>query len=188
MTSVLPYIPIYRDAVIRLCLEDLGCRTAADETRRFTAMLKCESYLDQTPETCFVVVDETNTVVGCVLCCPDFDAFEAAFNENCLPKAAAMSVRRYVDAKLGLLPYAMFRKEYAAHLALYVKPAWAGLGVDALLLTALSAELRRRRVKGVVTLTEPDNEDRIRFLKENGFKSVLTTKFGLAMALDLKDL
>ena len=188
MTSVLPYIPIYRDAVVKLCLEDLGCLSAGEETQTFTAMLKCESYLDLTPETCFVVVDENNTVVGCVLCCPDFDAFEASFNETYLPKAAALSVRRYVDAKLGLLPYAMFRKEYGAHLALYVKSAWAGLGVESLLTTALFSELRRRRVKGVVTLTEPDNEDRIRFLKDAGFKKVLTTKYGQAMGLELKEI
>ena len=188
MTSVLPYIPIYRDAVKKLCLEDLGCLSAGEETQTFTSMIKCEAYLDLTPETCFVVVDENNAVVGCVLCCPDFDAFEAAFNEAVLPKAAALSVRRYVDAKLGLLPYAMFRKEYGAHLSLYVKSAWAGLGVDGLLITALFSELRRRHVSGVVTLTEPENEDRIRFLKENGFKKVLTTKFGQAMGLELKEI
>ena len=188
MTSVLPYIPIYRDAVIRLCLEDLGCLSASEETKAFTSMVKCESYLDLTPETCFVVVDESNTVVGCVLCCPDFNAFEASFNETVLPKAAALSVRSYVDAKLGLLPYAMFRKEYQAHLALYVKSAWAGLGVDSLLTTALFSELRRRHVKGVVTITEPENEDRIRFLKDAGFKKKLTTKFGQAMGLELKEI
>ncbi len=188
MTSVLPYIPIYRDGVVKLCLEDLGCQTAGEETQKFTAMLKCESYLDLAPETCFVVVDENNAVIGCVLCCPSFNEFETSFNETCLPKAAAMSVRRYVDSKLGLLPYAMFRKEYQAHFALYVKSAWAGLGVDSLLLSALLAELRRRRVKSIVTITEPDNEDRLRFLKENGFKKVLTTKFGQAMGLELKEI
>ncbi len=181
MTSIIPYEPQYHDAVVALCLEALGCLSAGEETQQFTRLLKCDYYLEHDPQHCYVAVDGANGPVGCLLCASDFDECERVFNEAYLPKAAALSVKRYVDAKLGLLPYAMFRSLCRAHCAVYVQSAWSGQGIGGALLDALLQQLREEGADGVVTLTEPDRSDEIAFLEEKGFRSVLTTKFGHAM-------
>ena len=183
----IPYSSEYRDAVVQLCLENTGCLSASEETQLFTTLTKCDYYLEHTPETCFLALDDDGTLAGCLLGCPDMDDYEVVFTEEYLPKAAALSVRRYVDAKLGLLPYAMFRQDYKAHFSLYIKSTWGGMGVEDLLVTAALAALRERHVSGVATVFDADNEDLINVLKQKGFKDQLTTKFGHAMTLSFKE-
>ena len=182
MTSVIPYEPQYQEAVKRLCLEALGCLSAGEETQRFTSLMKCDYYLEFEPQHCLLSVDDEKHVVGCILCAVDYDAYERDFSARFLPAAAAMSVKRYVDAKLGLIPYAMFRGLYKAHFSLYVQSAWSGLGIGSDLTDAVLALLKREGVDGAVTLCEAENEDAVAFFKQKGFHSVLTTKFGHAMS------
>ena len=183
----IPFSSEYRDAVVQLVLENTGCLSASEETQLFTTLTKCDYYLDHTPDVCFLAVDDENQLAGCLLGCPDMDEFELKFTEEYLPKAAALSVRRYVDAKLGLLPYGMFRKNHEAHFSLYVKASWMGMGVEDLLITAELAALREKHTTGVVTITDADNEDFIKELKKKGFKDLITTKFGHAMAYSYKE-
>ena len=181
MTSIIPYEPQYHDAVVQLCLETLGCQSAGEETRRFTELMKCDYYLEHDPSHCRVALDDVAGPVGCLLCAADFDDCERVFTDEYLPKAAALSVKHYVDAKLGLIPYAMFRRLCRAHCAVYVQSAWSGQGIGGKMLESLLSQLRGEGSDGVVTLTEPDRQDEIELLRSMGFRSVLTTKFGHAM-------
>ena len=183
----IPYINEYREMVTQLVLENRGCLSASEETQQYTTLTKCDYYLDRTPETCFLALDDDGRLAGCLLGCPDMDDYELVFTDEYLPKAAALSVRRYVEAKLGLLPYGMFRDDFKAHFTVYVKSAWVGMGVEDLLVTAVLAKLREKHVAGVVTVFEADNEELTKLLKQKGFKDQLTTKFGHAMTLSLKE-
>ena len=187
MTSVRGYEEQDREAVIGLCLEDAGAANAGEETRRYTALTRCEYYIGEEPDNCFVAVDDEDGIVGCILCAANTDAFERAFTENWVPKAAALGARRYVDAKLSILPVTMYRQYYPAHFIMYVKSSWYGRGVGELLLAALRGRLRRRHITKLMTVCGDDGDMQSSFLEKQGFNALIRTKYGLSMGLEIKD-
>ena len=187
MTSVRAYEEQDRDAVLRLCLEDAGALQAGEDTQRYITITKCEYYIDREPGNCFVAADDDEGVVGCILCAGNADEFERAFNELYVPRAAAISARRYVDAKLSLIPVTQYRQYYPAHFLMFVQNSWYGRGVGELLLAALKSQLRRRHVTKLMTVCDAESELQIGFYEKHGFGRLIKTKYGLSMGLEIKD-
>ncbi|MBQ7687958.1 MAG: hypothetical protein IJT27_01945 [Clostridia bacterium] len=188
MTSVRPYEQNDREDVIRLCLEDTGTASAGEDTRKYTALTRCEYYIDCEPRNCFVAVDDAAGVIGCILCSENTDQYERAFTEKYVPQAAAISAKRYVDAKLSLLPITMYRQFYPAHFVLFLQSSWYGVGVERLLLDALRDTLRSKKILNAMTVCDAGNEEALKAYEENGLKPMLQTKYGKAMALEIKEI
>ncbi len=183
MLSVRPYILSDREQVEQICLENAGCKDAKEETKKLALLIYCTYYLENERENCFVAVDDDGKVVGYILCSENYNNFEKIFLEKYIPQAAMISARRYVDAKFNLLKFGMYRKEYPAHCYVNVAIRHQNHGVGGLLLSTLKAQLRKKYVKGLMLVCDADNNDQIRFFEQNGFQRLITTRFGLAMAM-----
>ena len=183
MLSVRPYITSDREQIEKICLENAGCSEAKDETKKLILLIYCSYYLENEKENCFVAVDDNGSVVGYILCCENYNDYERIFLEKYVPQAATISARRYVDAKFNMLKFGMFRKDYPAHFYLNVRTDQQNGGIGGLLLSTLKAHLRKKYVRGMMLVCDADNEELIKFFEKNGFKGVMTTMFGRAMAM-----
>lgn len=187
MISVRRYNIGDRDQVERICLENAGCANAPEDLKTFTLLMRCQYYIEQERENCFVAVDDAGKVVGYVLCSENYNTYERTFTEKYIPKAAAISAKCYVDAKFDMLKHAMYRRYYPAHLYIDVSLDHQNLGVGGLLLSALKTQLKRKFVQGVMAVCEENNEDLIRFFENNGFQTILTTRYGKTMVFDFDE-
>ena len=187
MLSVRPYLTSDREQIEKICLENAGCKDAKDDTKRIVLLMYCAYYLENEPENCFVAVDDNGAVVGYALCCENYNNYETVFLEKYVTQAAMISARRYVEAKLNMLKFGMYRKDYPAHFYINVSLEEQNQGVGGLLLTTIKAHLRKKYVRGVMLVCDADNEPLIRFFENNGFKNLITSKFGHAMALQYEN-
>ena len=185
MLSVRQYIESDREQVEAICLENAGCKEAQDETKKLALLMYCDYYIENEKENCFVAVEDDGSVVGYIVCCDNYNNYEKVYMEKYVPQAATISARRYVDAKINMLKFAMYRKDYPAHFFVNVQLEQQDKGVGGLLLSTLLAHLRKKYVRGVMLVCDADNEELIRFFENNGFKSMMTTMFGRAMVLPL---
>lgn len=185
MLSVRAYEEKDKERVQKICLDNAGCKDDTPvDTKRYILIMYCNYYIEQEPENCFVAVDENDIPVGYIICAHNYDKYEDVFKEKYLPQAAAISPKRYVEAKMDLLSHSMFRKEYPAHLHIDIDSNYQRMGLGSMLVASLKANLRKKKIDGVMLVCGADNEQAINFYKKNGFKSLLTTKMGHAMALD----
>lgn len=187
MISVRRYNIGDREQVEKICLENAGCANAPEDRKAFTLLMRCQYYIEQERENCFVAVDDNGAVVGYILCSENFNTYERTFTEKYIPKAAAISAKCYVDAKFDMLKFGMYRRYYPAHLYLDVALDSQNLGVGSMLLTALKSHLKRKFVQGVMAVCEENNEDQIRFFEKNGFETILTTRYGKTMVHDFEE-
>ena len=144
----------------------------------------CNYYIEQEPQNCFVAVDDNDNAVGYIICAENYEKYEKVFSDIYLPQAASISARRYVEAKLDMLSHAMFKNTYTAHFHIDIDEAYQRAGVGSLLVSTLKSHLRKKDLSGVMLVCGADNVPAINFYTKNGFKSLITTKFGKAMALD----
>lgn len=186
MPSVRPYKEKDKERVQQICLVNAGCENASEDTKKYILIMYCNYYIEQEPGNCFVAVDEKDEAVGYIICSENYDKYEQVFTEQYLPQAAAVSARRYVEAKLDMLTHSMFKKNYTAHFHIDIKEEYQRAGVGSLLISTLKAHLRKKHLSGMMLVCGEDNQQAINFYTKNGFKSLLTTKFGKAMALDFE--
>ncbi len=185
MNSVRPYKDSDRERVQRICLDNAGCANASADTQKYTLIMYCNYYIEQEPQNCFVAVNNDDEVVGYLLCSENYDAYERVFSEVYLPQAAAVSAKRYVDAKMDMLTHSMFRDSYKCHFHIDVDEKYRGEGLGTQLLDAMKTRLRKRRIERVMLVCDENNSSVVDFYGKNGFTPLIETKFGLAMGLDL---
>lgn len=185
MLSVRPYILSDREQVEQICLENAGCRDAKEETKKLVLLIYCTYYIENETENCFVAVNDEGKVVGYIICSENYDTYEKVFLEKYIPQAATISARRYVDAKFNMLKFGMYRKDYPAHFYINVALDEQNAGIGGLLISTLKAHLRKKYAKGVMLVCDADNAELIGFFEKNGFKRLIKTRFGQAMAMTL---
>lgn len=185
MNSVRPYREGDRERIQQICLDNAGCANASAETKTYTLIMYCNYYIEQEPQNCFVAVNDSDEAVGYLLCSENYDEYERVFSEVYLPQAAAVSAKRYVDAKMDMLTHSMFRDSYKCHFHIDVDENYQNSGLGTQLLSAMKTRLRKRRIERVMLVCDEKNSRVIEFYAKNGFKPLIETKFGLAMGLDL---
>lgn len=187
MTTVRPYNEKDRERVQKICLDDAGCQNSSEDTKKFILIMYCDYYIEQEPENCFVAVDDNDNAIGYIICAENYEKYARIFNELYLPKAAAISAKRYVDAKLDMLSHSMFKKQYPAHLHIDIDERYHRLGIGTLLMSTLISHLRKKNIGGVMLVCGAENKQAINFYNKNGFKTLINTKIGKAMALEFEE-
>ena len=81
----------------------------------------------------------------------------------------------------------MFKNAYPAHFHIDIDEAYQRRGIGSLLVTALKLQLKKKKLSGMMLVCGADNQQAISFYEKNGFKTLLTTKVGRAMALDFDE-
>jgi len=109
-------------------------------------------YVLNSPETCFVAVNEKDTAVGYILCAPDIEKYT---REN--PNNHYESYRKYA-------------KDYPAHLHIDILPAYQGHGLGGKLLDALYKKLGSMGIKGIHLTCGKHKLNAIKFYEKHGYK------------------
>lgn len=183
MASVRLYNESDKERVQQICLDDAGCANASDDTKKYILTMYCNYYIEQEPDNCFVALNNDGEIIGYALCSEDYDTYEKVFSEKYLPQTAAISAKRYVDAKMDMLTHSMFRDSYKSHIHINIDVNYQRQGVGSLLLSTVKSHMRKKRVDSIMLVCDNDNEGAIEFYTKNGFNSLMATKFGLAMGL-----
>lgn len=187
MLNVRPYMDKDRANVRRICLNNADCANAPEATRQYILLMYCDYYIEQEPTNCFVAVNEEDEAVGYIICAENYDRYEQIFREIYLPVAASISHKRYVDARLDLLSHSMFKTKYPSHFHIDIDVQYQRQGAGSMLINALKEHLKTKRLNGVMLVCGADNQLAINFYQKNGFKTLLTTELGKAMAIDFND-
>ena len=187
MPSVRPYSEKDKERVQNICLANAECLNSPEDTQKYILIMYCNYYIEQEPGNCFVAVNDDDEAVGYIICSENYDSYEKVFKELYLNQCAAISPKRYVDAKLDLLSHSMFKNQYPAHFHIDIDENYQRMGVGSLLISTLKAHLRKKNIKNMMMVCGEDNENAKSFYRKNGFKDLLTTKMGHAMALEFDE-
>ncbi len=187
MVSVRPYKETDKDRVQHICLANAECLEASADTQKYILLMYCNYYIEQEPANCFVAVNDKDEAVGYIICSEDYENYEKIFKAEYLNLCAAISPRRYVEAKLDLLSHSMFKKEHPAHFHIDIDDNYQRMGLGSLLISTLKAHLHSKGIKSMMMVCGADNDNAISFYRKNGFKDLITTKMGHAMALEFED-
>lgn len=133
-------------------------------------------YVRECSESSFVLVDESDKVVGYVLCETNHKRFRKIYRKTDVPEIKKLDKKSGRKAWLFPIPYSFFGRKYPAHLHIDILDEYQNQGFGAKLMNTLFDELKRRNVKGVMLQTDFDNTGAVRFYERLGFKT-LSRKF-----------
>ena len=184
MDAIRPYQEKDKERVRQICLKNADCQYAPDDTKKYILLMYCDYYIEQEPDNCFVAVDANDNAVGYIICAENYEKYAKTFREIYLPQVDRISLKRFVDARLDLLSHSMFKNAYPAHFHIDIDEDYQRRGIGSLLVTALKLQLKKKKLKGMMLVCGADNLQAINFYEKNGFKTLLTTKVGRAMAMD----
>ena len=184
MPTVRPYRESDKERVQNICLANADCLDSSEDTKKYILIMYCNYYIEQEPYNCFVAVNDEDEAVGYIICSENYDKYEKTFKELYLNQCAAISPRRYVEAKLDLLSHSMFKVEHPAHFHIDIDENYQRMGLGSLLISTLKAHLRKKNITSVMMVCGEDNVNAINFYRRNGFVDLITTKMGHAMALE----
>lgn len=187
MATVRPYKESDKERVQDICLVNAGCMNSSEDTKKYILIMYCNYYIEQEPENCFVAVNDEDEAVGYIICTENYDNYEKLFVDHYLKQCAAISPKRYVEAKLDLLSHSMYKNQYPAHFHIDIDDNYQRMGLGSLLISTLKSHLRKKNIKNMMMVCGEDNENAINFYRKNGFKDLITTKMGHAMALEFDD-
>ena len=155
----------------------LGYRLA----RMFSTYYARECY-----DSSFVLVDDNDTVVGYVLCEPNYKRFHKVFRKVDVPEIKKLDKSSGKQAWLFPIPYDVFGWKYPAHLHIDILDEYQSQGYGGQLMEALFTELKERKVKGVMLQAHLSNVGAIRFYERLGFKMLSTKLKTATMAKNLR--
>ena len=183
--NIRPYEEKDTENVRFVCLESAGKTDASEYIRSFLLNTYCNYYVENEPHNCFVAVDESDNAVGYILCAEDFDTFSKIF----LTKYA----RRYLKfkgiyrlaSKISILEQKKYKDNYPAHLHIDILPEYQSNGYGAQMMKTMLDNLKQKKVKGIMLMTNTDTHGAIRFYERLGFKRLFKAWGGVVMAKDL---
>ncbi len=136
---------------------------------RCASSLRCDYFIDNEPEHCFVMTDEFDKPTGYILCSTSRDRFAALF-------PAYLSIVRQEDKRLYAAQKKLFKKIISARSAyayftLDVLPSFRDKGGGKELVNTLIRHLTDIEVMGACTLA--DTPSAIAFCERIGFERIL---------------
>lgn len=143
-------------------------------------------YVRECYDTCFVVADESDKVVGYILCEPDYKRYKKVFRKLDVPEIKKLHKKSGQQAWLFPIPYCFFGHKYPAHLHIDILDEYQNQGLGSQLMEALFEELKKRKVKGIMLQANLSNEGAVRFYKRLGFKMLSTLLHTATMGKSLE--
>lgn len=143
-------------------------------------------YVRECYDTCFVVADESDKVVGYILCEPDYKRYKKVFRKVDVPEIKKLHKKSGQQAWLFPIPYCFFGHKYPAHLHIDILDEYQNQGLGSQLMEALFEELKKRKVKGIMLQANLSNEGAVRFYKRLGFKMLSTLLHTATMGKSLE--
>ncbi len=174
--AIRKYLEKDRERMRKICLEtSSGFET--EKAREALYVMYCDYYINEHPDTCFVVTNDLDEAIGYVISAPDFKEYKRIFKEKYQKHLNEVSPLRGILHKANILLCSALSKEYPAHLHVDILEEGQRKGYGTLLMNALFEELRGRGIKGVHLCCGSHNAKGVNFYKKYGFE-IYSEKFG----------
>lgn len=173
MYSIRNYHPKDAENLKKICIE-----TASDifrgkkMTERALTEVYCRYYIEQEPESCFVVANQKDEATGYILCAKDYESYKRVFQKSYLK---TWNLAILIMGHFAMNSIKDYVKDYPAHLHIDLLPECQGQGYGRKLVEALVEHLKEKKIKGLMLHVSRDNEGARKFYKKCGFQ-VLYTK------------
>lgn len=172
----------YRDGVRKICFDTANKKYQDNEADLY--LMYCDYYLNNEASNCFVAVNDTDQVVGYILCAANYKKYIKIIKKDYLKKIQNRSLRK--EMKIGLAVAKLMSNRYPAHMHIDIREHWRRMGVGSLLLKALETNLKESSIVGLNLSCGHDNKPARKFYEKNGFKLVLDSKSGTIYGKELK--
>ena len=137
---------------------------------RAVSAVKCNYYIENEPQHCFVMTDEFDQPAGYILCSVNLRRMNELF-------PSYLAIVKEEDKKLYREQIRLQKKltaiksDYPARLSISVLPSFRGKGGAKAMVNALLSHLKDIGVRGVYTVTE--SEAAVAFCERVGFERVI---------------
>lgn len=169
-----------------VCRMTAGEKSINDEAvGRLMSSMFSTYYARECYDSCFVLVDESDKVVGYLLCEPDYRRFSKIFRKVDVPKIYKLEKKAGIRCWFFPVPYSLMGWKYPAHLHIDLLPEYQSGGYGSKMMQMLLEDLRAKNVKGLMLMAGGWNHGAIRFYKRNGFKMIFNKLGEAVMAIDL---
>lgn len=181
--TVRPYQERDREAVRRVCIATSSLPVKNRRQRELLLLQYCDYYLEREPENCFVAVNESDTIIGYILCSEDFKTYRQAVLRDYLPRIRRLGFFRAAGARLELWFTGLYAKRYPAHMHIDILDACQRQGVGHRLVDALAAHLLGRHVPALMLTVGAGNHKGVHFYEKYGFQRIGNAVGAIVMGL-----
>lgn len=182
---IAPFSEENREQVQRVCLET-GPGEALTNPAVAAYILNdyCNYYIDNEPENCFVLLDESGAAVGYIICAENYREYRRRFAPyaEIIKKNAGISRIETVAEQIAMR---FFSGRYPAHLHIDLLDDYTGKGSGSLLMKAQLENLTAKKVPGVMLIVGSGNKKAIRFYRRHGFRTLISLFGGTVMGRKL---
>ncbi len=169
-----------------VCRMTAGEKSINDEaTGKLMSAMFSTYYARECYDSCFVLADESDKVVGYLLCEPDYRRFRKVFRKVDVPQIYKMEKKAGIRCWFFHVPYSLMGWKYPAHLHIDLLPEYQSGGYGTKMMQMLLEDLKSKKVKGLMLMAGGWNHGAIRFYKRNGFKMIFNRLGEAVMAIDL---
>lgn len=174
--NVAIYRDEYREQVQSICMASFnGAPMMASAIRT----VFCDSYLDITPNTCMVLLDESDHVFGYVLSASDYQEWAENQMDYLLEnKADSLTIEMARGANSAMAKHS---KKYPAHFHIQIKEEARGTGYGSMLLRCLEECVRNNNVNAIMCNVASSNPKALAFYLKNGYSELDRNEYELAM-------
>ena len=183
MYSIRSYKPKDSEHLKYICIETASNLFRGKKiTERALAEVYCRYYIEQEPESCFVVVDQNDIAKGYILCAKNYDAYKKIFKEKYLK---TWNIATLIMGNFAMNSIQEFVEEYPAHLHIDLLPECQGQGYGRQLIERLIEHLREQKTEGLMLHVSMKNEGARAFYARCGFKVLHSDKNDVLMGIKI---
>ena len=142
----------------------------------------CRYYIEQEPESCFVVVDQNDIAKGYILCAKNYDTYKKVFKERYLK---TWNIATLIMGNFAMNSIQSYVKQYPAHLHIDLLPECQGQGYGRKLIETLINHLREKKVEGLMLHVSMENERARAFYARCGFRVLYSDKNDVLMGIKI---
>ena len=182
MYSIRGYKPKDSENIKKICIDTANGIFQKRMFKKPLLDVYCRYYIEQEPESCFVVIDENDEAKGYILCAKRYEDYSKIFIEKYLKKNGLVT---FFLGKFALNEMHDYVKEYPAHLHIDLLLECQGQGFGRKLIKTLIEHLQEQKITGLMLDVGTDNVGARAFYKKCGFKELHVGKQGVLMGIKI---
>lgn len=144
----------------------------------------CRYYIEQEPETCFVLADENDIAKGYIFCAKNYDEYKRVFRKHYLK---TWNIATLIMGNFAMNSIKNYAKDYPAHLHIDLLPECQRKGFGRGLIEALVEDLKARGIRGLMLHVSMDNKGARAFYEKCGFKILFQGKNDVLFGMKLDE-
>lgn len=160
--------------VRKICLETANKKLKSTEkAQKATLLLYCDYYIRTSLYYCFVAVDEeTNKIVGYILCSPNYKHYLCDFTNVELVELRKLGLKYYLMGKGAILSQKKYAIDFPAHIHIDILPEFQNQGIGSQLMDKLLYFLKIDTSQGIFLSVAPKNKKAKKFYEKYYFEKI----------------